>query len=252
MTARLDLHIHSCYSIFDGMMSPRAIVKLANKLDYQAIAVTDHYTYDGAVRGSFATRRLAQGTGLTVYPGLEYHVNDGPRQGHVLVYVDHEDQVPERGLTLDELLDHCRDEGLLVIHPHPFGFAGIRSRSFMEAADYVEVNGSYGHHPVNGKLFQAAVELGISDKLVANSDAHARGQMGAAFTEVAELHTHLADTLETRIRCGLAPPKRTWGRAAKTARAILQPIGLLMNGVQRLATNRALSSVPTGSAPAEA
>lgn len=244
MTARVDLHVHSCYSRFDGMMSPRAIVKLADHHGYDAIAVTDHFTYDGALRGTLATQALAEHAGLTAYTGLEYHVTEGAHRGHVLLYFDHVDQVPERGLDLDSLLDHAQDEGLAVVHPHPFGFAGITSRRLMEAADRIEVNGSYREGPVNQQLYQLAEAEGWTRRLVANSDAHARGQMGSAYTEVETLHRHVADTLATTVDHAIAEPRRAWGRAAKIARAIAQPVGLAMNAVQRLVTNSALEALP--------
>ncbi len=243
MADRIDLHVHSCYSRFDGMMSPRAIVNLAEELGYQAVAVTDHYTYDGALRGTLATQRLATDRDLTAYTGLEYHVTEGDDTGHVLVYFDHVDQVPERGLTLDELLDHTREHGLTVIHPHPYGFAGIQSLELMRAADHVELNGSYGTGEVNERLLRTAREHGFEGKLVANSDAHARGQMGAAYTEVTQLEDHLTDTLAHLDHAAIGQPKRSWGRAAKIARAIAQPVGLVMNGVQRLVTRKALAAV---------
>lgn len=243
MAARIDLHVHSCYSRFDGMMSPRAIVKLADHLGYDAVAVTDHYTYDGAIRGTLATQRLAAHRDLTAYTGIEYHVTQGDDTGHVLVYFDHVDQVPERGLTLDELLDHTREHDLTVIHPHPYGFAGIRSRDLMRRADHLELNGSYGTGEVNERLLETARKHGWEHKLVANSDAHARGQMGAAYTTVTQIEDHLADTLANVDHAAIGDPKRSWGRAAKIARAIAQPVGLVMNGVQRLVTRKALSAV---------
>lgn len=251
MSARLDLHIHSCYSLFDGLMSPRAIVKLADRLGYDGIAVTDHYTYDGAIRGTLAARRIARDRGLQAYTGLEYHVTTGPERGHVLVYFDHPDQVPERGLPLTELLDHCRDEDLTVIHPHPFGYGGIESLQLMREADHVELNGSYGDGPVNERVREIAREHGFEGKLVANSDAHARGQMGSAYTEVQEVRPGLAETLETACSAVLDEPKRSWGRAAKIARMVAQPFGLALNVAQRLGTRWALRDLPPAVASPE-
>lgn len=248
VAARLDLHIHSCYSVFDGMMSPRAIVKLADQLGYDGIAVTDHYTYDGAIRGTLATQRLAEDRGLTAWTGLEYHVTEGNETGHVLLYFDDVGKVPERGLGLDELLDHAHDEDLTVVHPHPFGYAGITSEKLFEAADYVELNGSYGEGAVNERARELLRQRGEASRLVANTDAHARGQMGSAYTEVAEILDDLGDTLATRTGCGLEAPRRSWGRAAKIARMVAQPFGFAMNGIQRLVTRfalRALDEAPT-------
>lgn len=253
VAARLDLHIHSCYSVFDGMMSPRAIVKLADQLGYDGIAVTDHYTYDGAIRGTLATARLAEDRGLSAWTGLEYHVTEGEETGHVLLYFDDEGKVPERGLELDDLLDHAHDEDLTVVHPHPFGYAGITAERLFDAADYVELNGSYGEGAVNGRTRDRLRQRGETSRLVANTDAHARGQMGSAFTEVTEVLDDLRDTLATRTGCGLEAPRRSWGRAAKIARTVAQPAGFVMNGIQRLVTRFALRALddPSPGSPAE-
>ena len=225
------------------MMSPRAVLKMAQRVGYDAIAVTDHYTYDKAIRGTLATHRLSQEFDVTAYKGLEYHVGDGPHKGHVLLYFDHVEQVPERGLTLRELVDHARDHDLTLIHPHPYGFGGIQAEWLLHEADYVELNGSYGRGTVNDKLLRQAKRQGISHKLIANSDAHARGQMGAAYTITEAIEDHVADTLATRKAASLAEPHRAWGRAAKMARAVLQPVGWAMNTAQRFATRRALRAI---------
>lgn len=240
MGHRVDLHIHSCYSLFDGLMSPRAVVKLAAKLGIDAVSVTDHYTHDRVLRGTVAAHKLAPQYGVVAYKGLEYSVTQGPDRGHVLLYFDHEDQVPARGLALQELVDHCRAEGLTLTHPHPFGFAGIRSLDLMREADHVELNGSYGRGPVNERLLQTLDHAELAHKLVANSDAHARGQMGAAYTAVDAVHETVADTLATKQGAALGEPKRSWGRAAKITRAVVQPVGLAMNAVQKGFTHRAV------------
>ncbi len=244
MEHRIDLHIHSCYSRLDGMMSPRAIVKLADKLGYDGLAVTDHYTYDGALRGTIATQRLAKERGLTAWKGLEYHVRNGDTRGHVLLHFRHSDQVPPRDLTLPELLDHAHGEDLTVTHPHPYGYGGIQDKALMRAADYIEISGSYGEGKVNDKLLDLAKKQGIEHKLVGNTDAHARGQMGSAYTTTAALSDDLQDTLATKTGHGLEDPRRSWGRAAKIARMVAQPVGLAMNGVQRLVTRWAVNQLP--------
>lgn len=240
MVHRIDLHIHSCYSLFDGLMSPKAIVKLADRLGYDGIAVTDHYTYDGALRGTLAARELAEARGLTAWTGTEYHVSSGPSRGHVLLYFEDPGAVPERGLTLPELLDHARDNDLTIVHPHPFGYGGIQDERLMKAADHVELNGSYGVGGVNGRVRETVARLGIEPKLLASSDAHARGQMGSAYTEVAGLSPDLEETLSTKTGHGLTSPRRAWGHAAKVARVIAQPVGWILNGIQRLTTRYAL------------
>jgi len=63
-----DLHIHTCLSPCATLdMTPRKIVKEAQKKKLDIIAITDHNSAEnsGAVMG------VARGTGLTVIPGME-------------------------------------------------------------------------------------------------------------------------------------------------------------------------------------
>ncbi len=62
---RIDLHIHSTAS--DGDHTPSEVVSLALARRLDAIALTDHDTSNGLP----AAMTAAEGTGLTVLPGLE-------------------------------------------------------------------------------------------------------------------------------------------------------------------------------------
>jgi PHP family Zn ribbon phosphoesterase len=66
---KLDLHIHTvlspCTEIAD--MTPRAIVHTAIQRGLDVIAICDH----NSARNTAATRRAAEGSGLTVIPGIE-------------------------------------------------------------------------------------------------------------------------------------------------------------------------------------
>jgi len=66
---KLDLHVHTvlspCTEIAE--MTPRAIVRAALDRGLDMIAVCDH----NSARNTAATRRAAEGSGLTVIPGVE-------------------------------------------------------------------------------------------------------------------------------------------------------------------------------------
>ena len=65
---RADLHIHSCLSPCGELTNyPRRIVERAVEEGLDIIAVTDHNTAENAA----AAIRAADGTGLTVLPGME-------------------------------------------------------------------------------------------------------------------------------------------------------------------------------------
>lgn len=70
--AYIDLHTHSTAS--DGTFTPTELVQLALKKNLQAIALTDHDTVQG-IKEAFTA---AEGTGLTVIPGIELSTSYTP------------------------------------------------------------------------------------------------------------------------------------------------------------------------------
>jgi predicted metal-dependent phosphoesterase TrpH len=81
MSFRIDLHIHSTAS--DGVLTPTHVVQLALAKGLQVISLTDHDTTEGIEEALHA----AEGTGLTVIPGVEISTNvPGAHELHILGY----------------------------------------------------------------------------------------------------------------------------------------------------------------------
>lgn len=82
MAARpIDLHAHS--SVSDGTETPTQLIRAAVAAGLGTIAITDHDSTAGW-QEAFAA---AQGTGLTVIPGMELSTNYGPASVHMLAYL---------------------------------------------------------------------------------------------------------------------------------------------------------------------
>lgn len=77
-----DLHCHTKLS--DGSVGIEELISLAKRRGLSAIAITDHDTFAGAVRGVNIGKRL----GMTVIPGAELSARDGEtgRKVHILCY----------------------------------------------------------------------------------------------------------------------------------------------------------------------
>ena len=77
-----DLHCHTKLS--DGSVGIEELISLAKRRGLSAIAITDHDTFAGAVRGVNIGKRL----GLTVIPGAELSTMDTKtgRKVHILCY----------------------------------------------------------------------------------------------------------------------------------------------------------------------
>lgn len=77
-----DLHCHTKLS--DGSVGIEELISLAKRRGLKAIAITDHDTFAGAVRGVNIGKRM----GLTVIPGAELSTTDPAtgRKVHILCY----------------------------------------------------------------------------------------------------------------------------------------------------------------------
>lgn len=76
----VDLHCHTSAS--DGILSPGELVSLALDSGIQVMAVTDHDTVDGVDEAV----KEAEGTGLTVIPGIEFSIDINHGSFHLLGY----------------------------------------------------------------------------------------------------------------------------------------------------------------------
>lgn len=94
---KVDLHLHTpeskCYS--DPLTTPEQIIDAALAVGLEAIAITDHNTFNSVD----AIRKLGQEKGLVVFPGVELST----KGGHVLALFDRETPVSQ----LDDFLDRA-------------------------------------------------------------------------------------------------------------------------------------------------
>lgn len=75
MTAHCDLHLHSTCS--DGTVPPAEVVRLAKEARLDAMALTDHDTFDGMAEASAAALRW----GIRLVPGVELSLPFGGGPG---------------------------------------------------------------------------------------------------------------------------------------------------------------------------
>ena len=104
-----DIHIHTIYS-HDATTTVRGVLKQASNVGFNVIAITDH----DDIRGAFDARELASQYNLEVIPGVEVTTRDG----HLLaLFVE---EIPQRGLSLEETLKIIGGLGGIAVAPHPF------------------------------------------------------------------------------------------------------------------------------------
>ncbi|MDI6888910.1 MAG: PHP domain-containing protein [Methanocellales archaeon] len=171
---RFDLHVHSNFSR-DGYDPIDSILKRAEEIGLNGIAITDHNTIEGGLTGIKRARAL--GLDLMVIPGVEVST----AEGHLVALGITKDIPPD--LPVDETIKIAKDLGGIIIVPHPFHPFRHGLGYIPKDVDAIEVYNSRcitGYS--NGRARDAAARMGIS--MVAGSDAHTAATIGYAITEL--------------------------------------------------------------------
>jgi predicted metal-dependent phosphoesterase TrpH len=201
-----DLHVHTNFSR-DGESSVEEILRQAEAVGLDVIAITDHDTTEGAKRA------LTCETRVLVIPGIEVSTKDG----HLLVLGVTE--IIPSGLDVGATIRMARKMGALLILPHPYHLwrhgVARRRKSGMSAVDAVEAfNSRYIVGSANAKAARIARRLG--KPCVGGSDAHNARFVGYGRTYVEaekNIPSILAAIRDGRIACGgKKTPLRTYTR----------------------------------------
>lgn len=174
-----DLHLHT--NLGDGWISPARLVREATRRQLTVIAVTDHDHLEGARR---VEELLAgQDSGVTLIRGVEVST----RNGHLLGLFVTKPPRPMR--SAEESIDAIKEQGGLVIVPHPLGrLVPSLTRRKIEtllAAGY-EIDGieTYNPSPANSgqrdAVRTANKDWGLAE--IGASDAHFWQHIGAGYT----------------------------------------------------------------------
>jgi predicted metal-dependent phosphoesterase TrpH len=173
----VELHAHSSLS-YDGRDSVDLLLEQAAAVGLDALAITDH----DEIEASLAAARKASEYGLVGIPGMEV----SSAAGHVLGLGIRE-RVPA-GLSFGETLDRIRDQGAVVVVPHPFqqsrsGVMANVSESELAEADAIEV---YNSRLLTGRGNRKAKRFAERQGLpqTAGSDAHISEMVGQAITRI--------------------------------------------------------------------
>ena len=168
-----DPHCHTLES--DGMVTPTELVDAAVKAGLDLIAITDHDTMAAARE----VQERGEAAGLAVVKGQEV-TTAWPAQTHILGWFL--ERPIKRSMSIADTAAAIRDQGGLVIIPHPFMptyFASIQPDALqrlidIQPVDGIEVLSTVPMGARRRKLLDAFVDA-YSDRLgaaIGGSDCH--------------------------------------------------------------------------------
>ena len=184
MAYKYELHLHTRVAAACGRLTPEEVVKLYTAMGYTGIFITEHFLngnssvdrslpwaekIDRYAEGYRQVRAAAEGTGLDVFFGVEYHVGNA---AEVLLYgitpewlTDHE-EIMSMGPT--QVMDFFRANGILVYQAHPF--RKFIKRCEPSRLDGIEVFNGHTDSARNALALEWAESLG--KPMISGSDCH--------------------------------------------------------------------------------
>ncbi len=163
----LVAHLHTKHS-FDCRTEPRALAARAAQEKIDALAVTDHDTWQGAVETRERAREL--GLPLRVVLGSEVHTDQGDVIGLFL-----ESDLWER--TAPRFCDAVHEQGGLVLLPHPYRWHRL-NEELLSRVDLVEVFNARTLPLDNARAAELAQSRGLPG--LVGPDAHQLGELRLA------------------------------------------------------------------------
>jgi len=156
---------------WEGIPSPKEIVRYAKRIGLDGIAITDHNNIKAWRQAEKEAKRL----GVLFLPGEEI----GSKDGHILAIGINE--FVESGLSAEETVDRIRSQGGICIAPHPYDIKGDGLKNKMHVADAVEVFNALNMDRISNKLARLKARI-MHKPVVAGSDAHTLSMIGHAVT----------------------------------------------------------------------
>jgi histidinol phosphatase-like PHP family hydrolase len=183
MSYKIDLHIHSKYSV-DNDSDPEETVLRAIELGLHGIAFTEHYYYEASEPVEILKEKYMNS--IMIFRGVEFSA----AEGHCLVFGADTDKLGLKYASVEDVVRFVTGSGGVVIPSHPY-------RPGTSLGDMVRrVDGLAGLEGYNGANLHAynekAIAVAQSLKLpyTGGSDAHAPREVGSCYTEFNDTVTY--------------------------------------------------------------
>jgi len=181
--SKADVHVHTRYSGFgqykaitfpESICRPEDMVDEARRKAIRVLCITDHNSVLGALRARNYAQRFSD---IEVVVGEEITTIEGEIIGLFL-----REGIPP-GLPVRETIRRIREQGGLVVAPHPFSAHVPAIGKLVDELDIDGLEVLNGGH-VDGYANQTAKDHASNGRwaLLAGSDAHASAQIGCCYT----------------------------------------------------------------------
>ncbi len=170
---RVDLHLHTVFS-GDSTISPRLVVdQLHAHPAVKGVAITDHNT----LQGFFQVYKLAKAyEDLVILPGVEMSTEAGD------IIILGVEEKPEYPTSLSSIIDFAKENGGVIVIPHPYRVMGIGDLAMNIEAHAVEVLNPTATPKENMMAQKLATTANLPR--VAGTDAHNAKEMWSVYTEI--------------------------------------------------------------------
>lgn len=175
---RVDLHIHSKYSE-DNDSDPEEIINKAIESGLDAIAFTEHYSYEAS---EFVESLRHKYNSIKILRGVEFSTPDG----HCLIFGVDTDRLSIKEIPLDVVIDIITLAGGVIIPTHPYRGINSMGDTIRKVKGFSAIEGFNGlnMYHLNQKAIDAARDLGLP--YTGGSDAHRPVDVGSCYTEFDE------------------------------------------------------------------
>lgn len=172
---RVDLQTHTNRSAGCGWMSPETLVRRAEAVGLNGVAITDHNTMDAVA----AARRTAREDFLVI-PAEEIDTLEGQIIG---LFLDHPIEPWQSPAAVFEAI-HQQD-GLAML-PHPFDATREHLRTIDEHADSIDAIETINSRCIRNRYNRLAEEFAERHDLTktGGSDAHFSRELSTAHTQI--------------------------------------------------------------------
>ena len=181
---KIDLHVHSEYSD-DANGSVEDLIKAAVKKGLNGIAIVDHNSVEGGLRGFGIAKEMKD---FVVIPGAEI----SSAEGHILA-LNIKENIPKK-LSVEETIERIISLGGISVLPHPYRMLSGLGEKNVEGFAGIEVFNSRSLGWENKKAEFLAEKLDIGK--TGGSDAHSSNEIGNGVTEFSVNSLRIDDLIQ--------------------------------------------------------